>query len=441
MRARGLFAQRCRPPFCASSSSYSSSSFPSSFPSSSLPASCFRYKLTIQYNGTALHGWQADGSPGVPLPSVHSRLSEACALAVGPDGAAEVVGSSRTDAGVHATGNVCHVDLVRRNRRTLEELPPHPPHVLQRALNASLGDHQIAVTAVEPASKAFHARFSARERTYQYRILAPLHNSWDAGGGGGGGGDDDRRNCGTYAYHKGAASSRTFGPPNRSRTAPFHWPPAVFDGHLAWLFPFPLDLDRMREAAAELVGTHDFTSLRGVKCSQPSAVRTLDELSIVDRDMAAYAALHHHQATAPNAGHQQHGQRPGHGQGPGQGQGQGTREGRPPPEHRFAAAVHEKDRGMAYREVVITARARSFLYRQVRNIVGLLVAVGRARLDPAAVPAILAARKRTAAPPTAPARGLYLTNVRYDDDKWIDDDRMAGWQRSEDAAERNLYQV
>lgn len=243
-----------------------------------------RYKLTLEYDGAGLVGWQRQENG----PSVQQALEEAVEGFCGERVAATAAG--RTDSGVHALGQVVHLDLAR----------PREPGVIRDAVNQHLKPAPIAVLAVEAVDDAFHARFSAKLRVYRYRIV-------------------NRRS-----------------------------PPTLERGRAWWIAP-PLDAAAMHEAAQALVGHHDFSSFRASECQAKSPVKTLDELVV---------------------------QRLGE-------------------------------------EIAVSARARSFLHHQVRNMVGTLRLVGEGRSSADDVAAALAARDRAAGGPTAPAEGLYLVCVRY----------------------------
>lgn len=174
-----------------------------------------RFKLTLEYDGGAFQGWQrlANG------PSVQAALEEAVFRLTGAR--ADVVGAGRTDAGVHATAQVAHVDLAK----------PFTPQRLTDALNAHLRPHPIAVLRAEEAAPDFHARFDATKRAYRYRIV--------------------------------------------NRRAPL-----ALDAGKAWRVPRALDVDAMREAAQRLVGKHDFTTFRDSQCQAKSPVKTLDRVEI-----------------------------------------------------------------------------------------------------------------------------------------------------------------
>jgi tRNA pseudouridine38-40 synthase len=174
-----------------------------------------RYKLVIEYDGAPFVGWQVQAS-GV---SIQGAL-EAAVLAFCGE-AASVRGAGRTDAGVHALGQVAHLDLARE----------WDADAVRDAINAHLRPHPIAVLSAEPADAAFDARFSARKRHYLYRII-------------------NRR-----------ASLAL----ERSR---------------AWRIPRPLDAQAMHAAAQRLVGRHDFTTFRAAECQAKSPIKTLDRLDV-----------------------------------------------------------------------------------------------------------------------------------------------------------------
>jgi len=179
-----------------------------------------RYKLTIEYDGVPFRGWQiqADG------PTVQGVLTDAI---VSMSGERPLVqGAGRTDAGVHARGQVAHVDLVRE----------WDTDTVRDALNAHLRPHPVAVLAAERVGDDFNARTSAVKRHYVYRIL-------------------NRRADLTLELNR------------------------------AWRIPRPLNDAAMHEAAQRLVGKHDFTTFRSTECQAKSPVKTLDQLDVLrERD-------------------------------------------------------------------------------------------------------------------------------------------------------------
>ena len=174
-----------------------------------------RYKLTIEYDGTPFSGWQRQDH----APSVQGVLVDALAAFCGH--AVKVNGAGRTDAGVHALGQVAHVDLEKDWR----------VDQVRDALNAHLRPHPVAVLSAEKVADGFDARFSARKRHYLYRI----------------------------------ANRRSDLALDRSR---------------AWRVPRRLDVDAMHAAAQRLVGNHDFTTFRSTECQAKSPLKTLDQLDV-----------------------------------------------------------------------------------------------------------------------------------------------------------------
>ena len=242
-----------------------------------------RIAVGLQYQGGAYAGWQHQPSS----PSVQDCLEAALGTI-----AAEPVSltcAGRTDAGVHARGQVVHFDTraVRTQRAWLlganSELPP-----------------DISVSWVRPVPAHFHARYSAEARTYRYLILN-----------------------------------------RRARSA-------LFARRAVWVHR-PLDVAAMAQAAAALEGEHDFSAFRAAECQAKSPVRRLEQLTVERRGDW----------------------------------------------------------------LVIEATANAFLHHMVRNIVGLLIAVGKGDAPPEWAAQVLAGRERRRSAATAPAAGLYLWSVRY----------------------------
>lgn len=250
-----------------------------------------RFALMIEYDGAPFAGWQRQSGQ----PSVQGAV-EAAITRIDPD-APSIAAAGRTDAGVHAAGQVAHCDLAR----------DWDPFRLTEALNHHLRPDPLAVVAVARVADDFHARFSALERRYLFRLL--------------------------------------------SRRAP-----VVADRGRVWQVRHALDLGAMQEAAAYLVGRHDFTTFRSVHCQSASPVKTLDALEI-----EAVAVPH----------------------------------------------------GVEYR---FQLRARSFLHTQVRSVVGTLERVGAGSWQPGQVRDAMEARSRAACGPVCPPQGLCLVGVSYDPD-------------------------
>ena len=175
-----------------------------------------RYKLTIEYDGAPFSGWQFQAD----RTTVQGVLATALEALTGEK--TLVQGAGRTDAGVHARGQVAHVDLAK----------DWDPGTVRDALNAHLRPAPVAVLAAERVAEDFNARTSARKRHYLYRII--------------------------------------------NRRADL-----TFDLKYAWRVPRPLDAAAMHEAAQRLVGNHDFTTFRSTECQANSPQKTLDQLDIV----------------------------------------------------------------------------------------------------------------------------------------------------------------
>jgi tRNA pseudouridine38-40 synthase len=243
-----------------------------------------RYRLLLEYDGGGYVGWQRQQNG----PSIQEALETAFHAFCGET--VMLTGAGRTDAGVHALGQVAHVDLAK----TWE------PETVQGAVNQHLRPQPIAVLAAVLVDEDFHARFSAVERRYLYRIVC--------------------------------------------RRAPL-----TLDRGRAWHVARELDAEAMHEAAQVLTGNHDFSTFRDAQCQAKSPVKTLDDLAV----------------------------------------------------RRDGDLVH------------VIARARSFLHRQVRSMVGSLTHVGEGKWTKDDLQAALQARDRQACGVIAPADGLYLAAVGY----------------------------
>ena len=174
-----------------------------------------RYRLTLEYDGSAFYGWQIQ----LHDKTIQGVLTDAIARINGEP--AMVQGAGRTDAGVHALGQVAHVDLSRE----------WDPFVLRNAINAGVRPHKISVLEAELVPDTFNARFSGTKRHYLYRIL--------------------------------------------NRRAP-----PTLDLGQVWFVPVELDAGAMHEAAQILVGHHDFSTFRDSQCQAQSPMRTLDRLDV-----------------------------------------------------------------------------------------------------------------------------------------------------------------
>ncbi|WP_447973247.1 tRNA pseudouridine(38-40) synthase TruA [Nitrospira sp. Kam-Ns4a] len=240
-------------------------------------------KLTLQYDGTAYAGWQRQPKQPTIQAALEAAIERICQAPV------RVIGAGRTDAGVHALGQVasfrCARDLA--------------PEVWVRALNGLLPP-DICVLAAEQVADDFHARYGATAKVYEYHILNR---------------------------------------PVRS----------ALERHRAWHVRHPLLIEPMREAAALLLGRHDFSSFQNSPTDTENPVCDLRRLAV----------------------------------------------------------LHDSPL------IRIEAEADRFLRQMVRAIVGTLVEVGLGKRPPVSLKDILAARDRRAAGTTAPAQGLYLVRVEY----------------------------
>lgn len=174
-----------------------------------------RFFITIEYDGTGLVGWQRQQAGE----SVQGFLEKAAFDLTGQE--VVVQGSGRTDAGVHALGQIAHLDVPEK----------FDEKAILLGLNAKLQSKQVKVLKAEQVSDELHARFSARKRSYIYRIL--------------------NRKIGT-------ALGREF----------------------LWHVPYPLDIAAMQEGASHLLGVHDFTSFRASACQAKSPIRSIDKIAI-----------------------------------------------------------------------------------------------------------------------------------------------------------------
>lgn len=251
-----------------------------------------KYALLIEYNGNGLVGWQKQDI-GI---SVQGTLEKVAKQIFNNE--FHIQGSGRTDAGVHALGQVAHIELPSNHRLTSKN-----PFYIISAFNALLKDTAIRVISAKPVNAEFNARFSAIKRYYKYRILC--------------------------------------------RAAP----PGINKGKV-WHCRKSLDLNLMQKGIKYLIGKHDFTSFRTIKCQAKSPIRTLDEVTF-------------------------------------------STEGE---------------------EIIIRVIAKSFLHSQVRIIVGTILKIGDRTWKPKDMEIILKGKNRSLAGPTAPPDGLYLEKVDYPDD-------------------------
>ncbi len=273
-------------------------------------------KLTIAYDGAGFHGWQIQ--PG--LATIQGTLADAARKITQEK--IFIHGASRTDAGVHALGQVAHFKT--HSTLTADEF--------RRALNAVMPP-QIRVMAAEEVGPDFHSRWQSLSKTYRYRIF-------------------------------------------RGRVLP------PFEHRRVLHYPWPLDEHAMAEGARLFEGAHDFTSFAASSGSEED-----------DKDRDTMREVYRSQITSlPYAAF-------------------GTR-----------SEPSESDEGLfkaetdgAAREIHYEVHGKSFLRYMVRKIVGTLLDIGKGKLKPADIPAILEMKDRSQSGPTVGPEGLYLVSLDYPD--------------------------
>jgi tRNA pseudouridine38-40 synthase len=243
------------------------------------------FKLTIEYDGTAYCGWQRQAEDPTLQETIEAALSVMTRETI------RVIGSGRTDAGVHALGQTAHF----HTRTGIS------PGGFQAGLNSLLPD-DIVIRSCEPVPEDFHARFSARHKTYRYMI--------------------------------------------RNQRLP-----AAIGRQYAWHIRKPLDIAVMQAAVRHIIGTHDFKSFEGIGSPRADTIRT-----VLNADVSKTPAD----------------------------------------------------------DVVFDVTATGFLRYMVRNLMGTLVQAGLGKISAADVKAVLEARNRDRAGPTAPPHGLFLVSVFYE---------------------------
>jgi tRNA pseudouridine38-40 synthase len=179
-----------------------------------------RYALKIEYEGSKFSGWQSQKDQLTVQGEIETALSSF------EPSSPRIFGAGRTDSGVHATGQVAHVDLPKL----------WDPFRLMEAINFNLKPNPIAIVSASEVSSTWHARFSAINRHYLYRLV--------------------------------------------SRRAPL-----THQRGLVWQVKHPLDLKKMREASLFLIGTHDFTTFRSTICQAKSPIKTIDSIEINEREV------------------------------------------------------------------------------------------------------------------------------------------------------------
>jgi len=187
----------------------------------------YRYALKIEYHGGPFHGWQRQND----VPSVQGVIEAALAKIEPRDH--NIAAAGRTDAGVHAMAQVAHCEMARE----------WTPFRLSEALNYHMKPHPVAIVDCVQVDETFHARFSAQERRYLFRILV--------------------------------------------RRAP-----VTHQAGLVWNVKKPLGLDAMREGASHLLGKHDFTTFRSTICQSMTPIKTVDRLDMTWVDTLGGPELH-----------------------------------------------------------------------------------------------------------------------------------------------------
>jgi tRNA pseudouridine38-40 synthase len=274
------------------------------------------WKLTLAYDGTDFRGWQVQ--PGER--TVQGELQAALGRITGESPLPQ--GSGRTDAGVHALGQVASFALAA----------PIPAENLQRALNRTLPP-AIRILETRTVRSAFHARHSAVAKTYEYRL-----------------------------FH-GAIC-----PPLLAR--------------YVYACSWPMDLEALESSARLFAGEHDFLSFAAT--DPDLASRSLDADAQPEARPIPKPGFQIEPPTAATV-------------------------------RTIFSSGWEERKTEAGALLVYRVRGSGFLHHMVRNLVGTMLDVGRGRLSANAIPGILAARSRAAAGPTAPARGLFLHSVEYDE--------------------------
>lgn len=251
-----------------------------------------RWKLILEYDGTNFSGWQRQKKDISVQECLEKAVYDFCGEKV------TVHAAGRTDAGVHAVGQVAHIDI----KKSVTEKD------VRDAINAHLRPLPVSVVTAEQVSNDFHSRFSAVNRVYCYNILM------------------DRR------------------------------APPVLNARTVWHIGWNLDVSAMTLATKHLIGMHDFSSFRAVKCQAKSPLRSIRRLDIIE-------------TSCYNLG--------------------------------------------LGKRLEIWAEAQSFLHHQIRNIVGTLKLVGEGKWTPDDVKHALEAKDRTKGGPMAPATGLCFMRVDY----------------------------
>jgi len=243
-----------------------------------------RYKIKIEYDGSPFCGWQSQPN----ALTIQQVLEQALYKLSGKP--ISLYASGRTDAGVHATGQIAHFDLSN----------DFPMENIVKAINYYSKPHPIVVLDIERVPDTFHARFSAKSRTYIYKII-----------------NRPQRLC--------------------------------IDKKRAWHVPEKLDVDLMRKGASYMIGKHDLSSFRSIKCQSSTPIKTISKI-IIEKDCDT---------------------------------------------------------------ILIYVTGASFLHNQVRIMMGNLRDIGNKTQPPEFIKTLIESRQRTLGAQTAPPEGLYLIDVKY----------------------------
>lgn len=297
-----------------------------------------RVRLTIAYDGTNYCGWQSQNNAVAVQDVLNHHLSELLGEKI------ETIGASRTDAGVHAYGNVAVFDTNHRM----------PAEKISYALNARLPE-DIRIQKSEEVPEDFHPRYCSSIKTYEYKIL------------------------------------------NRHMMIP------TLRNYANFVY-VPLDVKRMRDGAKYIVGEHDFKSFCGAGAQVKTTVREVLSVELFTESLGWKKAIAMNDITAKSDNSEKV---------------SNPKEMKASQENQDKLAGdttsskrNEKD--MQSGELItLRIRGRGFLYNMVRIIAGTLMEVGRGKYEPEHVAEIIAACDREAAGPTAPARGLTLVGIQY----------------------------
>ena len=315
-----------------------------------------RILLRVAYDGTNYHGWQLQPNAA----TIEGELNRALCALTGEE--IVVTGASRTDAGVHALGNVAVFDTTSRI----------PAEKFSYALNQRLPE-DIVIQSSKQVAYDFHPRHCDCRKTYEYDIL-----------------------------------NRTFPLPAYRNTAYFLYG--------------TLDIEAMQKACQAFLGEHDFASFCAAGAQVQTTVRTIYSLTVECRPLTeAGTPVSPASGEAVNAADGKHGEQVQQAQSAsgemlnaaaGESDEQ-VQQAQPESGETAIPAAGGTNAGSADQLLTICVKGNGFLYNMVRIIAGTLVEVGRGHIKPEEVAGIIAAKDRANAGPTAPARGLRLVEIEY----------------------------